>query len=82
VDANKRSKLIEIDYKIRACGTCVYARIEPKVDWGTCTFHRYEHEKHTGPSRELSINRHGLCRDYEVNSTESRFLGGFTEFAK
>lgn len=82
MDADKRRVLIEIEYTIKACGTCRYAKIEPKVDWGTCGLHSYEHEKHSESKRALSINRHGVCKDYVVNSAESRFLGGFTEFAK
>lgn len=80
MDADKRRKLIEVSYEIRACGVCAWARMQPGADWGTCSIHTYDHQKHTGPERELSVNRHGVCPKFTVHPAAIDALHGFAEF--
>jgi hypothetical protein len=61
-DENKFAKLREIGYTIPlGCEDCSHAQFPPRGDWGECSFHRYEHKKHTGPDRGISITRFGTC---------------------
>lgn len=64
MDKNKLNVLHAIDYTIkRTCATCNYAEF-PNNNWGLCHLHRYQHEKHTGELRDLSINKLGYCKSY------------------
>ena len=60
------------------CGLCQHAWF-PKDDWGTCTIQTYEHEKHTGPARQLSIHKYGTCKLFRLR-VNVNFLGAFQEF--
>lgn len=81
MDAEKRRVLIQIGYEIPpSCGMCKHADITPGSDFGTCGLHTYEHEKHTGPARQLSINRHGRCPQFEPEGLKYMALHGFREF--
>jgi hypothetical protein len=68
VDQSKAEKLRDIGYvKHNACGSCVHSTFaSPTVQFGECSLHSYEHRKHTGGQRPLSILRHGGCEDHEV----------------
>lgn len=78
MDANKLEVLVDVGYEISpACGICQYAEL--KGEWGTCNYHEYEHLKHTGPERQLSINRYGSCKDFKPSNIEMR-LGAYLEF--
>lgn len=66
MDANKKIRLTEIKYRIlRSCGTCRYAVIISGAEFGVCKRFTYEHEKHTESLRLLSVNRYGVCEDYQ-----------------
>jgi hypothetical protein len=81
MDADKRRKLIEVDYAIHpCCGLCEHADVPAMSDWGTCKAHDYQHEKHTGERRQLSINRLGWCPTFR--EADIRFLGAFAEFVR
>lgn len=80
MDENKRATLAVIGYEISACGMCAHAEISADQDWGTCRRYSYEHEKHTGPFRQLSINRHGHCAGFEPSQDAPVKLGKFAEF--
>jgi hypothetical protein len=71
-DPNKFKKLREIGYEIPiTCGLCTYSRwnrISGPVTWGTCRLHEYQHAKHTGPPRGVSIVSSGTCPDAESGS--------------
>lgn len=80
MDANKAARLRQIGYQITACGTCAHSDIDPPSEWGTCRLFTYQHEKHTGPERPLSINRHGTCPAFKPRDSARGVLHGFEEF--
>lgn len=62
MDANKLARLEDIGYSIQpTCGLCVHFFAPPGGEFGECDLYSYEHQKHTGPPRKLSVNRHGSC---------------------
>ena len=80
MDANKLKVLREMGYTIPVtCGLCAFSKIE-RGDWGTCHKHTYKHLKHSGPPRQLSINRHGTCPDAKPSVVWTAELGKFIEF--
>lgn len=79
-DANKFAKLREIGYTIRVtCGICQHGCFKGMAEWGTCDLHQYEHLKHTGPARGVSVVRYGSCPQ-GVLSTSKADLGAHREF--
>lgn len=82
MDANKRNKLLGIEYKIApSCETCLHADISSD-GWGYCGAHEYQHEKHNEISSLLSVHRLGSCHYHEWNDTKIAELGlhAFHEF--
>ena len=80
-DANKLSKLREIGYKVPVtCGLCNLGCFAKGQDWGTCRLHQYEHLKHTGPARDVSIIRFGTCPLAEARPEVETMLGGHSIF--
>lgn len=80
MDINKASKLREIGYKIEpSCGTCKHFVQRSDEDFGDCQIHDYEHLKHTGGRRRLSVVRYGQCKSFEANDNLG-YLHGFKEF--
>jgi hypothetical protein len=80
MDANKLAVLKEIDYKILpCCGLCSYAGLDKGSNWGTCTQIFYNHAKHTGPARALSIHRLGTCPNFNAVADAEVQLHGFAE---
>lgn len=78
MDANKRQVLEDIGYRIQpTCGGCSHSSF-PSDEWGTCDRHSYEHLKHTGERRHLSVHSSGYCPWFEP--TESWELGAYVEF--
>jgi len=84
-DENKFDKLSEVGYTVRpCCGLCTHAQFGI-FEWGTCAKHTYQHKKHTGDPRQMSINVHGCCKDDFKVSPEKlakklqSFIGFFTE---
>lgn len=87
MDKNKLQKLKDINFSIRkCCGNCTSGKFLSGNDWGTCTWHVYKHEKHTGGQkgsvRELSTNKYGHCLSHVWNGTFIDSLNSFKEFAK
>lgn len=81
MDASKLKVLRSLPYRVMpVCGLCLHGWF-PKDDWGTCSVHTYEHEKHTGPRRSLSIHKFGTCKKFEPRPNLSH-LGAFEEFLK
>ena len=79
MDANKRETLLQLGYQIHpACGLCSHARFSQPGDFGVCALKAYEHQKHTGAPRQLSIHRYGACSDF----ARPAFLGAWEEFFK
>ncbi len=67
MDQNKLKVLNDIGYAIRkTCATCEYSLFTQARgnNWGLCFAKTYEHLKHTGPERQLSINKFGHCPQY------------------
>jgi hypothetical protein len=82
MDANKRLKLLEIGYEIKpACGMCVHANFRDE-DFGTCNKVTYQHFKHVGSPRPLSILRYGSCPQYQPALSYETYIHGFKEFLK
>jgi hypothetical protein len=84
-DQNKLKKLNEIGYQIRpTCGICRFAEFKDKSDWGACFYegHTYQHEKHVGAPRRLSIHRSGYCPSFEGKPEINADLAksGFLDF--
>jgi hypothetical protein len=79
MDANKREELLRIGYSIRGtCGTCVHGHFN-NDNFGTCVIHDYQHLKHTGGKRQLSVYAHGSCPKFERGRSH---LGLWEEFVK
>lgn len=71
-DKNKLKVLQDINYKIlRTCANCKHAELTEYNEWGTCKVHKYQHGKHTGDDRGVSIHKSGTCKshDYELMVT-------------
>lgn len=65
MDKNKLNVLREIGYRVHTtCGLCTHADISSD-GWGTCGLHHYDHLKHVGQPRSLSINQFGSCPKWE-----------------
>lgn len=80
MDENKRKKLQEIGFKILpTCGICTHS-VFPNNEWGTCSAHKYDHLKHTGDKRQLSIHMSGHCNGFELDSDTEVNLEKFKEF--
>ena len=78
-DANKFAKLREIGYTVPiTCGLCTYGTFAKGQDWGTCRLYQYDHLKHTGPARDVSIIRFGTCPKALLYSALA--LGAHAEF--
>lgn len=83
MDNNKLKKLREIKYAIlRCCGMCEHGKWNqvrtPNGPWGTCALHTYEHLKHSGPPRQMSIHQFGSCDDWTQASDHN--IGAWEEF--
>lgn len=80
MDANKRLELLRISYEIRGtCGICKHGQFSPGQQFGACAIHTYQHLKHTGDERPLSINAYGRCGKFEMDQEKAR-LGLWEEF--
>ena len=63
-DKNKLKALGAASYSIQdTCGNCQFSDL--RGDWGTCSAISYQHQKHTGQQRQVSIHRYGYCREYK-----------------
>jgi len=81
MDENKKRRLVELLYRIRpCCGLCKHGSFRPGQYFGMCGKNTYEHGKHTGPPRQLSISRYGVCLAPELDESRLQTLEGFGEF--
>lgn len=82
MDQNKLEKLRQIGYDIEACcAFCKHSKLEKGKDFGVCKNFTYDHIKHTGPDRYLSINRYGICHEFEDDEKKSGpILQSFKQF--
>lgn len=83
MDANKLEVLRALPYSVqKACGLCKHGSFAPNTYWGTCNQTQYEHKKHTGPARQLSIVMFGGCKSFEADEVKKAQLGAYQEFLK
>lgn len=84
MDANKQNKLLEERYRIpRCCALCKHGNFKEGQDFGTCNKLKYEHQKHSESTRDLSIHRFGRCAThFEPNHAELGKLGAYSLFLK
>lgn len=82
MDANKLRVLREIDYCIpKQCGNCQHGEFSyPDSPFGGCMLQTYDHLKHTGPPKPLSIYKSGSCSKWEPDEEEIASLGPWAEF--
>lgn len=81
MDANKLKVLQELGYQIPpTCGICKHGEFKPQTPWGTCKLHTYQHVKHTGDRRQLSIYQGGRCDKLEPDPSRVAKLERFAEF--
>lgn len=77
MDKTKLKVLQDLNYTIReTCGLCTHGEF-PNNEWGTCKAQSYEHEKHTGPPRQLSINKYGHCGQFLLDIDLRAGLGEY-----
>jgi len=82
MDANKLKVLQDLSYTVqKSCGLCTHG-VFPNNDWGTCNKHTYDHLKHTGEARQLSVFRYGSCEGFEFHKPLEPMLGHFKEFMR
>ena len=84
MDKNKLKVLQDIDYKVqRTCGNCdwfVGDSYTKSIMFSTCSKHTYEHKKHIGPERKLSVHRDGVCDKHEWNGNALNFMHSYSQF--
>ena len=81
MDENKRLKLIEIEYEVKACcGTCMHSKFRTNNDFGDCQIYAYRHLKHSTDVKDLSIFRYGTCPSHEFEQKSLDFMHAFKEF--
>lgn len=81
MDGSKLKVLRELPYRVLpTCGLCRHSSFGRMGQWGTCGVHTYEHGKHTGNARQLSINVHGTCPSFQASEESVCLLEGFSEF--
>jgi hypothetical protein len=73
--------LKEIGYVIEpCCKLCVHSHFPfQATNWGTCSNHDYQHLKHSGPKRELSITKYGRCSKFAASENVAVVLGSYVE---
>lgn len=81
MDMNKRQELLNIEYSIQGnCSNCEHGRFDHKAAFGVCSLHSYQHLKHTGDKRQLSVYAHGRCPKFELEDGKKAQLGLWQEF--
>ena len=86
MDAEKLKQLQAMNCVIPpVCGLCSHATFYQAGNlFGSCGKRTYEHQKHTGPVRSLSICRYGLCccDHFELDQTVVLQLADFAVFVE
>lgn len=84
-DPNKLEGLREIAYRVQpSCFTCKQGIFIPGSNFGSCKLFYYEHRKHAGKPRPLSIHVTGRCSSFKFNEKKKADLerSGFLEFVE
>jgi hypothetical protein len=80
-DSNKFQALRNANYRIPVnCGLCINGRIGVGCLWGTCDLHDYDHQKHTGPARGVSIHIFGTCPYAKMDPVKEKAFAAHQEF--
>jgi hypothetical protein len=82
MDKNKLTELRAINYRIpKTCGLCKHGVFVGVNEWGGCAIRQYDHLKHTGPPRQLSIYKGGSCEDkFVLDERRADAIGAYREF--
>lgn len=84
MDKAKLKVLQEVRYAFSpTCGRCQHGRFDSygrSPVWGTCEANLYQHEKHTGAPREMSIHLLGSCSAFKATDVAEAGLGSFAQF--
>lgn len=84
-DANKLKVLQNAGYVVKpTCATCVHREAFYDHPWTTCNLLTYEHQKHTGEPRGVSIFKTGWCKFHEWSKEilEDLQTSGFLKFVE
>lgn len=83
-DENKLQALRDAEFTVRAtCETCEHWKPPTtRTRWGYCTWHTYEHGKHSGGPRPTGTPRNGHCPSYRLSPSATEELDGtgYSEF--
>lgn len=78
MDKNKLTVLREAGYTIP---NCVHGQFDGGGLFGTCVVRTYQHLKHTGEPRQLSVFAHGGCEEkFDLRPEIDSMLGAWAEF--
>jgi len=82
-DVNKFDRLRKVGFRIQeCCSLCQSGCFSNGSAWGTCSEHAYEHRKHTGPPRGMSVHIIGWCPSFSISPSRlaKARLGAHEEF--
>jgi hypothetical protein len=84
MDKNKLAKLEQIGYSFNnCCAICAHGVFRPNTMFGACVLHNYDHLKHTGPTRDLSIHMLGGCLEgFSLGDNKLHILDQFAMLIK
>jgi len=75
-DENKFEKLRTVGYRIPGnCGLCKHGQFPGGNLWGQCGLHTYDHGKHIGAVRGVSIVQIGTCPSFTEDPTKISGVG-------
>jgi hypothetical protein len=81
MDPNKLAELQKIEYQIPGnCGICQHGEMS-RTNFGTCRLYRYQHARHSGEKRQLSIYAYGRCNKFVLDEDKAQ-LGLWREFVR
>ena len=75
MDKNKAEVLKSIIYRpAECCDHCIHSNFGAHSQWGICKLFEYSHQKHTESKRPLSINKFGICREFDFKKIKEEFF--------
>lgn len=81
MDKNKLQKLREMKYSfVDCCDNCEHGAFNLASKFGTCSYNKYHHLKHTGELRDVSIHRDGCCPDHKLDEYFKHEIDAFIKF--
>lgn len=83
MDENKLDKLKQIQYEILpTCHNCKHFKQLSDKFFGECCAYKYQHKKHTGAERQLSVYLGGHCPTHQWANEDMMMLHSFKQFIK